>query len=108
MSGTFRTLLAAAIVALCIAASPAAFAQSSSTDATAMKKTYRDAARTSREKLDEKTRERQKRIAAKQQADMRMLELKRKKRDTCRKEATEKKLHLVKRQRFIRQCIKGV
>src|SRR6185436_10677555 len=82
-----------------------ALAQSAPSNTTVVTKPVKKSASDRRKALDEETAQKQKRLEESDKQALEAVEMRNRKRADCRKQASEQKLHYMKRVRFIRKCM---
>ena len=96
--------LTAAIV-LSILAASLATAQPVPPSTSVAAKTMKESAAERRRALEEEAVQRQNRIQEREKRTLEAVEMRNRKRADCRRQASEQKLHLIKRVRFMRKCM---
>jgi hypothetical protein len=94
-------------IVMSILATSLATAQSAPPGTGAAPKTMNESAGERRRAIEEEAIQRQNRIQAWDKRTLETVETRNRKRADCRRQASEQKLHFMKRVRFIRKCMSG-
>jgi len=101
---TFVSIVGLALIASVLGASPA-LAQSTPSSPAAAPKAMNESARERRKALEEEAAQKQRRREEAGQRTLEAVQARDRLRADCRRQAREQNLHLLKRVRFIRQCM---
>jgi hypothetical protein len=82
-----------------------AFSQTSSNDSATTKQTFRQKAAERRKGIENRKRAKQERLKEAEKRDIAAMKVRKRKKDACSKQAKTQKLHLLKRQRFMKKCM---
>jgi hypothetical protein len=85
----------------------ATFAQTSSSEGTTAKKTFRESAGARRKAIEDQERRRQERVKEAERKQIATMEARNRKKAECSRQAKARKLHLLKRRSFMKKCMAG-
>jgi hypothetical protein len=84
-----------------------AFSQAPGNGSTAAKQTFREKAAERRNAIENRKRAKQEQLKEAEERDIAAMKVRKRTKDACSKQAKAKKLHLLKRQRFMKKCMAG-
>lgn len=103
----FRLSVSVLAVTCGLVVAAPAFSQAPNSGGTAAKQTFREKAAERRKGIEDKKRAKQERLKEAERKDIAAMEVRKRKKDACSRQAKAKKLHLLKRQRFMKKCMAG-